>query len=970
MQKKKEENSQPENTCGYCGRTYARLSTLRTHLRTHSGDRPFKCHYCNKAFCQAANLVAHARIHSGEKPFQCIICRRTFSQSSSVTTHMRTHSGEKPYRCAMCTKSFSDSSTLTKHLRIHSGEKPYQCKLCLLRFSQSGNLNRHMRQKHSHSGHISSTLHTGIPPPLSYKPAMILNSYNHQIKISNGDLFLSRFEDIFKDTQISDIEKVGSFTRRLPDEVYIKLKSICSLTDFINPSILIEKLRLHPRKSISFNLLLFNAAVQGKNEKDDTTVKHVERQRGRKTEENKQLVRYGDQDERQNLLSNYVNRQRWTTRGHDFQRNNYQGNIYNPRYQGNNHNPRYLTPIITTMSEQTIQDLNTVNIEEIKEDDNDKLERKEYNLYNLDINNMDTDNNYTANDAYKVTVNLNDMPILMQIDTGSRYSILPIHIAKIGVKILNKSDIKLTGYDGNTINVLGTTKVKAKFEDKSQILTAYVVQSDKFALLGRTWITVFGNILDKFVNMVEDDFDNTIQELIKQCNFKLNKKPMLRSYVKLRLKHDATPKIIPPRRIPYSRIDLITKELQKWIKDKVIEPVEDVRWDSALTPVYKSDGSLRLCADFKNTINPALQDFKYPISRINDLMAKLSKGKKFTKIDFKKRVSPNTYTQRIKRFSYNNKGCYRFRRLTFGLKTSSAIFQQTMGNIFGDLKDVIFYIDDLLITVIKYGLTSNFDKSLFLQDKIRFLGHDIDKHVHINDDKIKAISNMPEPKTKDELTTFWRMASNYQKLCNFADIADPLYKKVNKDKWLWDSTHQESFSDLKKLISTSPTLNFYNPDLPIDVATDDSKKGLGAVLFHIEGDGKEKPIAFASRALFKSEFNYTYIEKEALSVIYSINKFQEYLIGTRFSIITDHKPLVYIFTKRLNDNSSISMRLQKWSLAMGAYDFTIIHRPGKRNIVPDCLSRLPQMNTEKMVQEIDDEIIDDKFWDLPINIKE
>ncbi|XP_065323909.1 uncharacterized protein LOC135930995 [Gordionus sp. m RMFG-2023] len=249
---------------------------------------------------------------------------------------------------------------------------------------------------------------------------------------------------------------------------------------------------------------------------------------------------------------------------------------------------------------------------------------------------MDTDNNYTANDAYKVTVYLNDMPILMQIDTGSRYNILPIHIAKkIGVKILNKSDIKLTGYDGNTINVLGTTKFKAKFEDKSQILTACVVQSDKIALLGRTWITVFGNILDKFVNMFEDDYDNTIQELIKQCNFKLNKKPMLRSYVKLRLKHDATPKIIPPRCIPYSRIDLITKELQKWINDKIIEPVVDVRWASPLTSVYKSDGSLRLCTDFKNTINPALQDFKYPIPRINDLIAKLSKGKKFTKIDFK-----------------------------------------------------------------------------------------------------------------------------------------------------------------------------------------------------------------------------------------------------------------------------------------------------------------------------------------------
>ncbi|TPP57147.1 Protein glass [Fasciola gigantica] len=137
-------NKQP-SVCFLCARVYARPSTLKTHLRTHSGFRPYQCFRCGKKFSQVANLTAHMRTHSGDRPFQCPVCHRSFSQSSSVTTHMRTHSGERPYKCHICAKAFADSSTLTKHIRVHSGEKPYRCDQCCVRFSQSGNLKRHSR---------------------------------------------------------------------------------------------------------------------------------------------------------------------------------------------------------------------------------------------------------------------------------------------------------------------------------------------------------------------------------------------------------------------------------------------------------------------------------------------------------------------------------------------------------------------------------------------------------------------------------------------------------------------------------------------------------------------------------------------------------------------------------------------------------------------------------------------------------
>lgn len=429
-----------------------------------------------------------------------------------------------------------------------------------------------------------------------------------------------------------------------------------------------------------------------------------------------------------------------------------------------------------------------------------------------------------------------------------------------------------------------------------------------------------------------------------------------------------------PYRLPNSATSEINSNIKNLLENDIIEPSTSP-WNSPLLVVPKksTDGTkkFRVVVDFRK-LNEITINNIFPLPNITQILDQLGQSNYFSTLDLASgyyQVSMNENDKEKTAFSTSS-GHFQFKRMPFGLKGAPGTFQRLMNLVLSGLNGIkcFVYLDDVvvygvtlddhnnkLIDVLasfrKHNLKLQPTKCHFLRKEIKYLGHIITKDGTKPDpDIIYAIENFPRPNNVKEIMPFLGLVGYYRQFIkHFADISEPLNALRKKNnKFIWNAFTENSFITLKNYLIKPPILQYPDFSKEFLLTTDASDVALGAVLSQMQ-DSQDLPISFASRVLNAAEKNYPTVKKELLAIIWAVRRFRPYIYGTKFTIVTDHKPLTFLYS-----SSNPSSILLRWRLELEEYDFKIIYKPGKINLNADALSRveIPNENDKSHIMAI------------------
>lgn len=411
-------------------------------------------------------------------------------------------------------------------------------------------------------------------------------------------------------------------------------------------------------------------------------------------------------------------------------------------------------------------------------------------------------------------------------------------------------------------------------------------------------------------------------------------------------------------RASHRQNEILKEEVEKMLKLGIIE-VGESEYASPMILVEVSGKPPRPCIDFRR-LNEITRTEFFPLPNIEERVERVSAAKYITVLDLSKgywQIPLDEKAQKIAAF-VTSFGTYRPLRMPFGLKNAPFFFSKLMAEILQGcdefavpyLDDIAVYTEDweshvkalreVLSRLKRANLKVKPTKCHFAQARVQYLGHVVGSGVRSPAEaKIQCVKEFPQPTTKKQMRAFLGLTGYYSRYVkDYATIATPLtdtLKGKNKqEKIKWSPECEDAFTRLKGSLTKFPVL--HAPDFTREflIQCDASDSAIGVVLTQIF-DGEEHPIVFLSRKFSPAERNYSTIERECAAIVFAVRKLHFYLDGSKFRIISDHRPLRWLKT-----NSGSNSRILRWSLILQPYNYEIEHRAGNLNQNADTLSRI------------------------------
>ncbi len=565
--------------------------------------------------------------------------------------------------------------------------------------------------------------------------------------------------------------------------------------------------------------------------------------------------------------------------------------------------------------------------------------------------------------------------VQMEIDSGAQPSTLPVHVYKkhFRSRPLLPARSTLYNFDHSKVaGVLGAFETRVRLCGRIHQDFIHVLDGDAAPVLGRNFLTPLDVKIDcgqKTIATVTGDFKDDCTPLGRHPGLT---QPDIGTCPgpphQIKLADDVNPFAAKLRPVALARREKTNDAIKAMERDGVWEKTDKSTWVHPLVAVPKPDGTIRVTTDLSR-LNTYVVPDRYPVPNIKDMFLQISGARHFSKIDLKKAYFNVELEEESRDLTttITPLGLFRYKKLPMGLKDAASAFQRRVSQALHDIEGCLVYIDDILVfgqtqdehdsrleqvlaRLEKHDFRTNPEKCEFDRPEVLFLGHWITKDgILPSPKKIQAITDTSAPTTKKQVRSFVGLVNYYRDFVpNLTDLIEPLQELAREGtSFEWTTACEESFSATKRCLSENLKIYIFDPAAPTTVTTDASDVGLGAILSQVQ-NGKEVPIAFASRRLTKPERNYATNEREALGCVWACEHWDKYLLGRPFTLKTDHQALTTILQRHATGKKAA--KFDRYYERLKVFDFTPLYTKGRENTVADALSRLHKSDpTERTV---------------------